>query len=124
MMREEILHTLFYRWRASLAIAMLVLLCCTGGAIPAGGQKVPDEQVAPPMTAEAIDGGARFHNDREIVLVTFCEDGVVHVVAKPAESHTAPAPEPWITAPCKTAASSLENSQGRARIHSGPLTSL
>jgi alpha-D-xyloside xylohydrolase len=122
MLRKGISHKIFCGQHTLRVAATFVLLCCIGGVNLAHGQMAAGEDVNPPMTAEAIDGGARFYNDREIASVTFCEGGVVHVVAKPAESHAAPVPEPWIAAPCKTVAASLESSQGRARIHSGPLT--
>jgi alpha-D-xyloside xylohydrolase len=119
------LHSLVRTQRLFLLSAILFNLLFVGTVRQAAAQ-VHTEELPPaapaPMVAEAMEGGARFHNNRETVAVIFCEAGVVHVVAKPAGSTTSPGPEPWISSPCSPAVTNLRIAQGRASIQSGPLT--
>lgn len=108
-----------------LSIVLVSWLFVGGFAVaPAhatSAQETQQQRAPTLMTAESIAGGARFRNDRETVEVTFCDVGVVHVVAKPLGSKAASSLEPWIISPCRPAASTFDQSQGQANIRAGQL---
>ena len=77
------------------------------------------------MKAEPVEGGMQLRNSRETVQITFCDAGVVHVVAKPAGAPTGPlAPEPWITSPCKAVKGSFASTGSTARAATAQLSAI
>jgi alpha-D-xyloside xylohydrolase len=112
-----------------LCVVLALLSCSSAGILCAQAQAAPGQDAAAqlattPMTAESIAGGARFTNNLETVEVTFCEAGVIHIVARPVAGSLAAGSEPWIVKPCQPAQSSFDQTGGRARIQSGELTVL
>jgi alpha-D-xyloside xylohydrolase len=112
--------------RSILVGILLISWLCIG--VPRAQPQAPTDQdetqpaTPTPMTAESIPGGARFHSDREVVRITFCEAGVVHIVARPSASKSTSGPEPWIVNPCNPAESTFDQSDGQAHIRNGQLT--
>lgn len=75
------------------------------------------------MTAAATDGGMRLHNDREVVQITFCGAGVVHVVAKPADAPVGPpAAQPWIVAQCSPVSTKFDQTTNIPKVGTAELS--
>lgn len=85
-------------------------------------QETVEEAGGSVMSAEPIAGGARFHNAREVVEITFCSEGVFHVRALPTSAPaTNPLPQPWIVTPCTPIATKFAASNGEAHLRSTQL---
>jgi alpha-D-xyloside xylohydrolase len=79
--------------------------------------------VTEPIIAEATDGGMQLHNDREIVQITFCGAGVVHVVAKPADAPVRPlAGQPWIVAQCSPVSTKFDQTTNTPKVSTAELS--
>lgn len=102
----------------------VALLYCGSFALPLFAVALdafaaPGLQVQLPetMTVTATDGGMRINNSREVVQITFCAAGVVHVVARPADAPVRPpAAQPWIVAPCSPVHAKFSQTTDTARV--------
>ena len=107
--------------RVLSAIAFAASLFAAPRAIAiAPGKQAPEPE---PMIAKATDGGMQLHNSREVVQITFCGAGVVHVIAKPADAPVrAPAAQPWIIAPCSPASARFDETTEAPKVSTAELT--
>ena len=89
-------------------------------APPASGMQAPEPEA---LTAESTNGGMQLHNNREVVQITFCGAGVVHVVAKPADAPIhAPAAQPWIIAPCNPVSARYDQTTNTPKVSTAELS--
>ena len=121
------MQTLMNRWQWKLGA--ITALCCGSFALPLlaaplGASPAPGLQMPQPetMTVTATDGGMRINNSREVVQITFCDAGVVHVVARPADAPVRPpAAQPWIVAPCNPVRTTFSQTTNTPRVSTAEL---
>ena len=59
----------------------------------------------------------RIQSNREVVQITFCGPGVVHVVAKPVDAPVLPpAAQPWIVAQCSPVSTKFSQTTGAPKV--------
>jgi alpha-D-xyloside xylohydrolase len=75
------------------------------------------------FTVQPAIGGMELHSSREVVHITFCGPGVVHVVATPAGAPLhPPAAEPWILAACYPQTPAFDDKGGTPHISTSEMT--
>jgi alpha-D-xyloside xylohydrolase len=111
-------------------LSAVALLCAGSFALPLfaaplvafhePGLQAPEPEA---MTVTAIDGGMTIRNSREVVQITFCGSGVVHVVAKPADAPVRPpAAQPWIIAQCSPASTKFDSTTTTPKVGTAELS--
>lgn len=120
MLRISWTHSVFFALTLTAIIVQSSWARGTASSTIQEGERVGSD--AAPMAAQAIAGGMQLRSAREVLEITFCGAGTIHVVATPIDApRTSHAAEPWIVAMCDSVHTQFQNTDKRAEIRTQDL---